>query len=556
MAADIQFGSGFHKRNPDVLTCIANLSNDEVFTPPAFANQMLDTLAEGWASSNNGENLWTRSDLKFLDPFTKSGVFLREITKRLVEGLASQIPDLDQRVDHILTKQVFGIGITDLTAQLARRSLYCSKDAKGKHSIASSFTQSSGNIWFEPTEHVWVGGREKILTADSLGNTIEVAVDGSCKYCGASQKSLGRDSELESHAYKIIHTDDVMSTIEEVFGRKMQFDVIIGNPPYQLNDGGGSGTSAAPIYQRFVEQAMQLEPRYLSMVIMARWYAGGKGLDEFRAKMLGDTRIREIYDFPDSNSVFPGTQIKGGVCYFLWAKDSQGDCRVTNYIDGRSTTTVVRPLLEGGLDVFVRYNEAMEILKKICQIEGDGKDAGATMQEGKQFSKLVSARRPFGDIESYLRNDDSGDVLVYKVGGTATADSADVLTGKEFLGKWKVFIPFLASGSDSFPHVILGKPFIGQPSSATTETNLVIGPLTSEAAAQNVRAYVSTRLFRFLVLLRKPSQNATRKVYESVPVLDWHTQWTDELLYARYGLTSSEIEFIESMVKHMELDSE
>jgi len=142
-------------RNPDVLTCIANLSNDEVFTPPEFANRMLDTLADAWAADHAGANIWADSSVRFLDPFTKSGVFLREITSRLIAGLAEEIPDLQARADHILTRQVFGIGITTLTTLLARRSLYCSKHANGDHSVTRNFKSEAGNIWFERVEHTW-----------------------------------------------------------------------------------------------------------------------------------------------------------------------------------------------------------------------------------------------------------------------------------------------------------------------------------------------------------------------------------------------------------------
>jgi adenine-specific DNA methylase len=246
-------------RNPDILTCIANLSNDEVFTPPEFANRMLDTLAEAWAANNGGADLWANSSVRFLDPCTKSGVFLREITSRLTKGLATQIPDLEERVDHILTKQVFGIGTTRLTSLLARRSLYCSKQANGLHSIAGGFTSEAGHIWFERTEHSWRDGR--------------------CKFCGASQKTLDRGAGLETHAYAFIHTDDIQAQIDEMFGGNMQFDVIIGNPPYQLDD-GGYGTSAAPIYQLFVERALEVDPRYAVFVTPSRWMAGGKGEKE------------------------------------------------------------------------------------------------------------------------------------------------------------------------------------------------------------------------------------------------------------------------------------
>ncbi len=302
-------------RNPDVLTCIANLSNDEVFTPPEFANRMLDTLAETWAKAHGGANVWADKSVKFLDPFTKSGVFLREITSRLTKGLAGEIPDLQERVDHILTKQVFGIGITHLTSLLARRSLYCSKHADGKHSIAKSFADDAGNIWFERLEHTWV--------------------EGKCSYCGASQQTLDRGEELETHAYAFIHTDDIKARIGELFGGEMQFDVIIGNPPYQLDD-GGYGTSAAPIYHLFVDQAKKLEPRYLSLVIPARWFSGGKGLDEFREAMLTDNRLRSIDDYLSAADVFPGVGLKGGVCNFLWDRDNPGQCRVTTNTKSRS----------------------------------------------------------------------------------------------------------------------------------------------------------------------------------------------------------------------------
>lgn len=212
--------------NPDVLTCIANLSNDEVFTPPELANQMLDTVETAWVEANGGEVIWTNPDVTFLDPFTKSGVFLREITARLTAGLTDAIPDLQERVDHILTKQVYGIGITQLTALLARRSVYCSKDATGTHSIAKSFDRDWGNIWFERTDHTWAGDR--------------------CAYCGAGKGSFDRIDGLETHAYVFSHTTDPRALLARMFGADVQFDVIIGNPPYQLGD-GGFGTSAAPI---------------------------------------------------------------------------------------------------------------------------------------------------------------------------------------------------------------------------------------------------------------------------------------------------------------------
>jgi site-specific DNA-methyltransferase (adenine-specific) len=245
---------GLRSHNPDVLKCIANLSNDEVFTPPEFANQMLDRLAEAWADAHDGADIWSEETLTFLDPFTKSGVFLREIVSRLIRGLEDQFPDLQERVDHILTKQIFGIGITQLTGLIARRSIYCSKWANGEHSVAESFSTTAGNVWFEPIQHTWVDATDFIETADENGNPVHKGVNGKCCYCGASQKALDRSEDLETHAYAFIHTDDIKSRVAELFGDDVQFDVIIGNPPYQLED-GGYGMSAAPIYQKFVEQA-------------------------------------------------------------------------------------------------------------------------------------------------------------------------------------------------------------------------------------------------------------------------------------------------------------
>ena len=309
-------------RNPDVLTCIANLSNDEVFTPPEFANRMLDSLAHAWATQNGGADLWADSSVRFLDPCTKSGVFLREITSRLTRGLAAKIPDLQERVDHILTKQVFGIGITYLTSLLARRSVYCSKHGKGPHSIAKGFASDAGNIWFERMEHKWGNGR--------------------CVYCGASQASYDRGEGLETHAYAFIHTDDIKARIADLFGGDMQFDVIIGNPPYQLGSDGG--TRDVPIYQLFVEQAKMLQPRFLAMVIPSRWMASGLGLGEFRQTMLGDRRIRELVDYPAANDVFPGVEVKAGICYFLWDAAHDGDCSVTTVRGGEVIGPIPRKL--------------------------------------------------------------------------------------------------------------------------------------------------------------------------------------------------------------------
>lgn len=523
-------------RNPDVLTCIANLSNDEVFTPPEFANRMLDTLAEAWAASHDGADLWADKSVTFLDPCTKSGVFLREITSRLTKGLEKEIPDLQERVDHILTKQVFGIGITRITSLLARRSVYCSRHANGKHSIAQSFDSDEGNIWFQRMEHTWEGNK--------------------CKFCGANKETFERGEDLESHAYAFIHTDNIKSRIAELFRKTMQFDVIIGNPPYQLSD-GGHGKSAAPIYHRFVEQAKALDARYLSMVIPSRWFAGGKGLDEFRESMLGDGRLRTIEDYLSASDVFPGVGLKGGVCYFLWDRDHPGPCRVATHFKDWPVSTAERTLREAGSDVFIRFNEGLSILKKIAAAETGNSDS-LLLPEDKRFERLVSSRKPFG-LETTFRGKktkSSGDLTIYQNGGLGFVARNKISTGTNLIDHWKIYVGRAAPGTgnrDTYPHKIISTPFLGEPESISSETYLCIGPFNSKEQAENALSYLSCRLTRLLILLHKPSQDTTRKVYTFVPTQDWSKKWTDEALYQKYNLSADEIAFIEKIVRPMDL---
>lgn len=541
-------------RNPDVLTCIANLSNDEVFTPPVFVNQMLDRVAEAWAAGNNGANIWEDETVTFLDPFTKSGVFLREITVRLIKGLEVKIPDLNERADHIFAKQVYGIGITHLTSMLARRSLYCSKFANGEHSVASPFDNEQGNIWFKRIEHTWAGGTEWVYTADSDGKRIKKFTNGRCRYCEASQKAFDRGEDRESHAYAFIHTDDIKARLAELFGADMQFDVIVGNPPYQLED-GGYGNSAAPIYQKFVEQSKMLEPRLLTMVIPSRWFAGGKGLDEFRGAMLGDDRVRSIDDYLTASDVFPGVGLKGGVCYFLWHRDNRGPCEVTTHFKDWEDSTATRALLEEGADVFIRFNAGLSILKKVMDVE-TGQSKSLALPAEKRFERLVSSRKPFGFDTTFKgkATKSPGDLVVYQNGSTGYIHRSKITSGGQYVDKWKLFAGYAAPGTgnkDTYPHRIISTPFIGEPGSVSSETYLALGPFDTKVEAESALSYLRCRLPRLLVLLRKPSQHVTRKVYSFVPTQDWNQTWTDEMLCEKYGLTEEEQAFIEKIVRPM-----
>lgn len=536
---------------PDVLSCIANLSNDEVFTPPEVVNKMLDLLPQ---------ELFADPKTTFLDPATKTGVFLREIAKRCLEA---QLPGYKERsieisgkkslgiplneydiafqqqrqekIDHIFHNQLFAIGITELTSLLARRSIYCSKYPNGPYSI-THFDDAEGNVRFRRTEHKWDTEKPTTINGKKVGK---------CIFCGAKREEYDRGKDLESHAYEFIHT----ANPEEIF--KMQFDVIIGNPPYQLSDGGGNGASARPIYQLFVQQAQKLNPRFLTMITPSRWFAGGKGLDEFRDTMLNNKQIKVIHDYPEASDCFSGVQIKGGVSYFLWERDYQGDCSVYSHRGNDVLGPVERPLLEKGCDTFIRYNEAISVLHKVME------------HKESSMADLISARMPFGLPNTFKGNKDkkySDDLIIYVSGNdretrgtTAYVPKKDVPRGQEYITQHKVYISKAGSGSDAFPHSILTKPFYGQPDTICNESYLVIGPFAREDECRNVMSYISTKFFRFLVLLKKNSQNAARGVYQLVPQQDFSKSWTDKELYEKYGITDDEIAFIDSMIRPMDL---
>lgn len=497
--------------NPDVLTCLANLSNDEVFTPPQVVNRMLDMLPA---------ELFRSKETTFLDPVSKSGVFLREIAKRLMIGLESQIPDIHERADHIFTKQLFGIAITELTALTSRRSLYCSKYANSQYSVCRKFKDEEGNLRFRAIEHKFV--------------------DGKCKYCGASESVFGREirQDLESHAYEFIHTDKP----EKLFG-KMKFDVIIGNPPYQLDD-GGNAASARPLYHLFVEQAIKLNPRYLSMIIPARWYAGGKGLDDFRLNMLSSSKIRYLADFKNSADCFPGVNIAGGVCYFLVDTYHPGECIVVNFKGDKEISRMSRSLNE--FSTFVRENESIKIIRKVL-----GK-------KEKCMDTVVKSRNSFA-LPSNERGHDnyhSNDYKLLSSGGVSYIKKDFVSDKEKIVNKYKVIITYAMSGGNKpgseGDYQIVSSLMVLNPNEVCTETYLVVGTFDNENEARNLESYVKTKFLRFLLLQSLTSIHITKSCFQFVPLQDFSHPWTDEMLYEKYGLKQPEIDFIESMIRPME----
>ena len=490
-------------RKPDVLTTFAHLSSDLIYTSPQYAKLGLNLLPN---------DIWRDKNIKILDPVCKSGSFLREATSKLIEGLEGQFKNKQDTINHILTKQIYGISCESLTALITRRTLYCSRVANGTMSICSGFDNEDGNIHYQEYSHHWVNGQ--------------------CKYCGASLKKYDRDSKLEQYAFPFIHTEKP----DKIFDVK--FDIIIGNPPYQLED-DGAGRSAKLIFHHFVNQAKKLNPKYLIMIIPSRWFTGGKGMDSFRETMLNDKRIRMIHDFPNSKDVFPGPSIRGGVCYFLWDRDNEGDCEVTTHI-GDETNSMTRPLKFNKTDVFIRDNKAIPIVERVVN-----------SKNFENIKKIISSRKPFGlettfsDYTKTKQKDLAKYCKIFANKNVGFIERKKVIQNNQWIDKFKVLVPYAIGSGDSRTDKV--NPILAELGTCCTETYLVFGPLDKKEC-ENLISYINTKFFHFMLGIKKNTQHTTAQVYEFVPKVDLTKAYNDKILFDLYSLSEEERSYIEETV--------
>mgnify|MGYP003585444138 CR=1 FL=1 len=499
-------GLAVRGRVPDILDVIAALSSDAVPTPPLLARALLDLLPD---------EVWSNPDYRWLDPATKSGSILREVARRLMDGLADWEPDPKVRAEHILRRMLFGCGVTRVHAEMTRRSVYVSRDATSEHSLVE-FGTREGNLPFVEAEHDYPVNRQG-------------RANGACRVCGAPV-GLERGADRENYAYAFIHGAYPKEEMAE-----MKFDVIVGNPPYQL--GLDDNTRSKPIYHYFIDRAIELQPKYVVMITPSRWFTGGLGLDDFRARMIADRRLRAVVDNPKLFDCFPGVEIKGGVNYFLWDRDHDGDCEFSTRIDGQITSASTRDLRDGD-GVLVRDNKAVPIVAKVLS----HKDASV---EG-----MCSPTLPFGLRDNHPSNltKSTGAVPVVHGSFVGFVSEGQILKNRHWVGRWKVLLPMAGDGHGREVSYVLGEPLALAPGSACTLTYMVAGMFDTREETENYAHYLATKFVRFLVLQRKVTQHVTPDRFRFVPAMDMSRRWTDPDLYAHFGLTQDEIDYIEATI--------
>lgn len=510
----------------DVIETLSQLPNDEVFTTPKVAREMLSLLPE---------ELWTNPYLKWLDPFSKSGVFLREVGEKLMQSLTDWEPDESKRRQHILKSMLHAYAISELTGLITRRTLYQSMDATGAGVIDDTvkpilvkFENTDGNVKYARSEHV-LHGKSK-----------------ACKYCKAQKSVFGDDRE--NFAYPFLH-----GTLPEE-DNNMKFDVILGNPPYQIgmkDEKGEVTKNITPLYNLFVEKAIDMNPDYVLMITPSRWFSGGKGLDGFRKRMLDDRRIRKIVDYPNAKELFPNVEIKGGVSYFLWQADYEGNCLFRQVYEGKVLGEKTRDLRDGQ-GVLVRSLIGEEITRKVIE-HPSFKSA---------LSEVVSKRDPFGQnlTSNYAYAKDqkfTNSVPLIFNNKIGYVSKSEITRNFDWVSQFKVLLPKAYGGTESQKGLsVLGQPIALDAGSACTQSYLVAGRFGNKDETRNYARYLTTKFVRFLALQRKTSQNITSDVFRFVPVLDMKKEWEDQELYKLFGLAESEINHIEeSIVKREFIDS-
>lgn len=523
---------------PDVLSCLADLSNDEVMTPPDIANKMLDLIPQ---------ELFSNSDTKILDPFCKSGVFLREAAKRFIEGEKDQFDTLQECIDHVFQNQLYGIAITELTSLLSRRSVYCSKYPNSPYSISVFDKENAqGNIIYHRIQHEWEGTGDK----------------RHCKRCGASAAEYDRDIALENHAYELIHIDNPKEIIN------MKFDVVIGNPPYQLGFGlkGGNSANAKSIYNLFIDQAIKLNPRYLCMIVQSRWMTKtAQGIpDKWVEEQLHSNKYSVIHDFESADGCFPGTGFKGGCNYFLWEREYNGKCKYYYHsASGDKVTERYDYLDSKNAGIVIRDPESYSIIEKIEKVEG-----AYYLDIDKNFSGLVSAKHYFDNSElltsnwtDYKDDRDSKHNVKYYLNINSKRTHRwiglyQIPKNAKTKDLHKIFVP--AAGGSGADSQVIGRAFYGEPGSVCSQTFLVVGydekkHHFSKEQCLNILSYMQTRFFRYLVSIKKKTQNGPRGVYQFVPMQDYNKAWSDKDLYEKYNLSKEEIELIERTIDPLDL---
>ena len=546
--------------NFDILETITNVGNDEVFTPRKTCDMILDCLPK---------EVWHNPNYKWLNPATKNGIFEREIAIRLDEGLKDIIPDVETRRKHILQNMIFAFGQTKFTANVARRTLYyCSKANQKCDGIKASdghyvngYAIGNGG-WFKDEE----GNIKTPITKHDIDKKTK-----KCRYCGITHDSKYLDAnQREQYAYEFIHVYHLplqRHLRDRFFGgnKDMKFDIIVGNPPYQLSLGndGGNSSKAKAIYHLFISQAIALNPKYICMIVPSRWMTKTtEGIsDDWVDEMLKKKNFVMVNDFDDAAICFPNNEIKGGVNYFLYNRDYQGPCKYI-FHDSKTNKEYERVgLLDPmGAGIVIRDPKGLEIIERISLVEGK-------YYEYNNFSMLVSPKDFFTNKEKltsswkeYKKEKDSRHNIKYYVSKSFNEqpfgwiEESDIPKGMGTIKLHKVYIP--AAGGSGNDEIILGTPIYGEPYSVCSQTYLVIGydPNNhnfTELQCQNIIKYIKTKFFRYLVSIKKKTQNGPRGVYQFVPLQDFNEVWTDEKLYKKYNLTKEQIELIENSIREV-----